>query len=130
MGIPFVSHRKRRPEPLVPAATRQVGVDDRLAARVAGLAVQLGDGWDVSLGTEHGSIVIVPATEPEEVAVLRQRRPGIDVVVLARPMALAPWQHTVDFLDAGADRVLLAPSDEELAAHLTALARRWGPPSD
>jgi hypothetical protein len=98
-------------------------LDDRLAARVAGLVAHLGPAWDVGLGVDHGTIVVVPATEPEEVAVLRMRRPGISVVVVTRRLALGPWQDTVAYLDAGADRVLLSPTDDELAAHIVALSR-------
>jgi hypothetical protein len=126
MGLGLVFHRHRRPTPDVPAVhppAGRVGVDDRLAARVAGLVAHLGPGWDVGVGVDRGTIVVVPATEPETVAVLRQRRPGVSVVVVTRRVHLAPWQDTVAFLDAGADRVLLSPTDDELAAHIVALSR-------
>jgi hypothetical protein len=123
LGLGFHRHRHRNPPPPVHQPRGQVGVDDRLAARIAGLVAHLGPAWDVSVGVEKGSIVVVPATEPEAVSVLRQHRPGVSVVVVTRRPHRAPWQDTVAFLDAGADRVLLSPSNDELAAHIVALSR-------
>jgi hypothetical protein len=125
LGLVFHRHRRGRhePSPVSHPAPVDVGVDDRLAARVAGLAAHLGPAWDVSTGVDRGSIVVMPATEPEAVAALRHRRPGVSVVVVTRRPDLAPWQDTVAFLDAGADRVLLSPTNDELAAHIVALNR-------
>ncbi|MCU1450362.1 MAG: hypothetical protein JWP02_2532 [Acidimicrobiales bacterium] len=127
LGLVFHRHRHSRvphePGPIPHPPTAGVGVDDRLAARIAGLAAHLGPGWAVSTGVDRGGIVVVPATEPEAVSLLRQRRPGVSVVVVTRRPQLAPWQDTVAFLDAGADRVLVSPTNDELAAHIVALSR-------
>jgi hypothetical protein len=123
LGLVFHRHRRHEPGPVTHPPTAEVGVDDRLAARIAGLAAHLGPGWAVSPGVGRGGIVVVPAIEPEAVAVLRQHRPGVSVVVVTRNPQLAPWQDTVAFLDAGADRVLVSPSNDELAAHIVALSR-------
>jgi hypothetical protein len=127
LGLVFHRHRHSRvpheSSAVAHPPTAEVGVDDRLAARIAGLAAHLGPGWAVSTGIERGEIVVVPAVEPEAVAVLRQHRPGVSVVVVTRNPQLAPWQDTVAFLDAGADRVLVSPTNDELAAHIVALSR-------
>jgi hypothetical protein len=89
-----------------------------------GLAAALGSPFVVTTEATGSKVIVLHgAGAATDLTDRRRRNPGALLVVIAAPGAT---EHggAVEAFHAGADDYLVAPSPEELAVHLSALARR------